>query len=270
MKSNIKKILVFAACLIVSSAPVLAAESIGAYNNGCFIGGEKLPISGVGYEVMKIERKRSYGNPELIKFIEDFAKKFNKKTGKKLLISDLSQENGGPMHGDHASHQIGLDADIWNSFANHNQKFTPDERNKTSANEIVKPDGKNLTKNWNEDNEIAIFAAAEEAKVDRIFVNAAIKNKLCKKYPKNANHYKIRSWWGHDKHFHVRLKCPTSSPECEASKALDVADNGCKPEQLDWWLSGEAYADLQKNKKNKTKKFEVKLPERCVGVVRKN
>jgi penicillin-insensitive murein endopeptidase len=246
------------------------SESIGTYNNGCFANGEKLPFSGNGYEVVKIERKRFYGNPELVKFIGDLGNTFEKKYNKKLLISDLSQENGGPMHGDHASHQIGLDVDIWNSFLPQRQILTNKQRNNLKANEIVKSDGKTLTKNWSEANEIAIINAATDERVDRIFVNPAIKNRFCKMYPKNANQYKIRAWWGHDKHFHVRLKCPKNSPDCTIENKLDIADNGCKPEQLNWWLSGEAYAELKKNKATKTKKFEKKLPERCIGVVGKN
>jgi hypothetical protein len=33
--------------------------------------------------------------------------------GKGLYIGDISQPRGGPMTSGHASHQIGLDADIW-------------------------------------------------------------------------------------------------------------------------------------------------------------
>ena len=63
---------------------------------------------------MRLSRNRNWGHPELIALLERFAgevKKNNEWPG--LLVGDISQPRGGPMLTGHASHQVGLDADIW-------------------------------------------------------------------------------------------------------------------------------------------------------------
>jgi penicillin-insensitive murein endopeptidase len=243
-----------------SASAKATSESIGSYSNGCFIG-EKMEISGKGYELMRLERKRNFGNVELIKFVKEFAANFYNETGKRILISDLAQEKGGPMKGAHASHQTGLDIDIWNTFLSGDNKLSLAERKDLQPNEIVLKDGKTLTKHWGKLNEKAILSAASHENVDRIFVNAAIKKTFCERHYEHPAQYKIRAWWGHDMHFHVRLKCPENSPECEKQAALDENDNGCEPKKLSWWFSKEAIEELLKNK---LKKPEPKiLPERC-------
>jgi penicillin-insensitive murein endopeptidase len=49
---------------------------------------------------------------------------------------------------------------------------------------------------------------------------------------------KIRPWWGHNYHFHVRLSCPSGDPECRG-QAPPPAGDGCGRE-LDWWFTEEA------------------------------
>jgi penicillin-insensitive murein endopeptidase len=45
---------------------------------------------------------------------------------------------------------------------------------------------------------------------------------------------KVRPWWGHDEHMHVRLRCPSGSPECDNQAALPEGD-GC--DRLGWWFA---------------------------------
>ena len=49
---------------------------------------------------------------------------------------------------------------------------------------------------------------------------------------------KIRPWWGHNYHFHVRLLCPSGSPQCR-EQAPPPPGDGCG-KQLDWWFTEEA------------------------------
>ena len=73
-----------------------------------------LPISGPGWEAMKLWRNRNWGHPQLVKYLERFATEAQTIDGwPGLLIGDLAQPRGGPMLTGHKSHQIGLDADIW-------------------------------------------------------------------------------------------------------------------------------------------------------------
>jgi penicillin-insensitive murein DD-endopeptidase len=89
------------------------AVSIGGYTNGCFSGGKALPAEGRGYQVVRLSRKRYYGHPELIRFIQDLGNKVADEQLGLMLVADMGQPRGGPMPGGHVSHQNGLDADIW-------------------------------------------------------------------------------------------------------------------------------------------------------------
>ena len=62
--------------------------------------------------------------------------------------------------------------------------------------------------------------AALEPSVQRIFVNAAIKKALCREAKGDRSWLsKIRPMYGHDYHFHIRIKCPPGSTECESQPA---------------------------------------------------
>ena len=72
-------------------------------------------------------------------------------------------------------------------------------------------------------------------KVERIFVNAAIKKALCRSTDTDRTWLrKVRPMWGHDYHFHIRMSCPAGSPDCRAQDAVPPGD-GCGKE-LDWWF----------------------------------
>ncbi len=90
-----------------------AARSIGGYADGCLAGGVALPITGPGWQVMRLSRNRNWGNPALIEFLERLGNNAKKVGWNGLLVGDMAQPRGGPMISGHASHQIGLDADIW-------------------------------------------------------------------------------------------------------------------------------------------------------------
>src|SRR5258708_23548157 len=60
---------------------------------------------------------------------------------------------------------------------------------------------------WTPGHTAVIKAAARDPHVERIFVNAAIKKALCRDTdPDRSWMNKVRPYWGHDYHFHVRLK----------------------------------------------------------------
>jgi penicillin-insensitive murein endopeptidase len=46
---------------------------------------------------------------------------------------------------------------------------------------------------------------------------------------------KVRPWYGHNDHIHVRLKCPADSPNCRKQPAVPD-DAGCG-KSLDYWFS---------------------------------
>jgi penicillin-insensitive murein DD-endopeptidase len=212
------------------------SRTIGFYAKGCLAGGAALPITGKTWQVMRLSRNRNWGHPKMVEFLERLSEKGAKVGWRGLLVGDISQPRGGPMITGHASHQVGLDADIWlTPMPDH--ELTRIEREEMSATMIVAADRKDVDpKVWTPAHFAIIKAAAEEPAVQRIFVNAAIKKALCRE----AGHdrawlSKVRQYWQHDYHFHVRLRCPADSPDCKPQQPPDAGD-GCGKD-LDWWFS---------------------------------
>jgi penicillin-insensitive murein DD-endopeptidase len=214
----------------------LQARTIGFYSKGCLAGAKALPINGSTWQVMRLSRNRNWGHPNLIEFLERLAAQAPRTGWRGLLVGDLSQPRGGPMLTGHASHQVGLDADIWLTPMP-NRELTRDEREDMSATMIVAEDRMDVDPQvWTPAHTAVIKAAAKDPQVARIFVNAAIKKALCREAG-NDRHWlgKVQPWWGHDYHFHVRINCPSDSPDCTAQPPRP-ADDGCGAE-LDHWFT---------------------------------
>jgi penicillin-insensitive murein DD-endopeptidase len=214
----------------------LAARSIGSYVHGCLAGAVALPINGKTWQVMRLSRDRNWGHPDLIRFLERFANRVPQLGWPGLLVGDISQPRGGPMLTGHTSHQIGLDADIWLTPMP-NRELSREEREEMSATNVVAADGKDVDPNvWTPAHVAVIRAAAEDPQVERIFVNAAIKKALCRDAGSSrAWLSKVRPWWHHTYHFHVRVRCPAEDADCHGQPEVS-GDEGCGKE-LDWWFT---------------------------------
>jgi penicillin-insensitive murein endopeptidase len=215
------------------------AMAIGYYPRGCLQGGVALPVTGATWQVMRLSRNRMWGHPELVKFLERFAPLAAKATGwHGILIGDMAQPRGGPLPFGHMSHQIGLDVDIW-FMPMPGHVLSKEERDKTSAINLVSDDWKHINpKTWQPQADVAfIRTAAEQPEVERVLVNAAIKKEICRmqgdKHPAWMD--KLRPWYGHNDHIHVRLKCPADSPNCR--KQPPVPENADCGKSLDYWFS---------------------------------
>jgi penicillin-insensitive murein endopeptidase len=153
------------------------------------------------------------------------------------LVGDMSQPRGGPMITGHASHQVGLDADIWLTPMPP-RKLTRAEREEMSATMVVAADRRDVDPAvWTPGHLAVIKAAALDPLVERIFVNPAIKKAMCREAGSDrAWLTKVRPYWGHDYHFHVRLRCPGDSPQCKPQPPPPAGD-GCGGKDLNWWFT---------------------------------
>jgi penicillin-insensitive murein DD-endopeptidase len=216
------------------------AEAIGAYERGCLEGAVELPADGATWQVMRPSRNRAWGQPALIALIERISAKMQRMAGwPGLLIGDIGQPRGGPMLTGHGSHQIGLDADIWLTPMP-DRRLTPAERDQISATNVVAADGLQVDPTvWNPSYRKMYETVAREPEVVRMFVNPAIKRQLCEEAGTDrAWLAKIRPWWGHNYHFHMRIACPAGQSECE-NQPPPPAGDGCGKE-LAWWFTPEA------------------------------
>jgi penicillin-insensitive murein DD-endopeptidase len=214
----------------------LAARSIGSYAHGCLAGGQMLPVDGAAWQAMRLSRNRNWGHPRLVAYVERLAKdsqELDHWPG--LLVGDMAQPMGGPMVSGHASHQIGLDADIWLKPMPP-KTLTAEERESISADTVVADDQVSIKPDiWQPGHVQLLKRAASYPEVARIFVHPAIKKKLCESAGTDrAWLSKIRPWWGHNYHFHVRLTCPPGGEGCE-DQVPAGSDDGCGKE-LEGWL----------------------------------
>ena len=214
-------------------------RSIGYYSRGCLAGAKALPVDGDAWQVVRLSRNRMWGNPAMIAFLERFSRKAKAEgVWNGILVGDISQPRGGPMLTGHASHQIGLDADVWLTPMPA-RTLSREEREEMSAVNMVTDDGLSVDRaHWSEAQARIIKAAAEEPEVDRIFVNAAIKKALCETHKGEPWMNRVRAYWGHKYHFHIRIKCPAGEEACQPQEPVPPGD-GCD-KSLAWWFTDEA------------------------------
>jgi penicillin-insensitive murein endopeptidase len=252
----------------------LSARSIGSYARGCLAGGRMLPITGPAWEAMKLQRNRNWGHPELVAFLERFAKESKEEDGwPGLLIGDLSQPRGGPMLTGHRSHQVGLDADIWYK-PKPDRPITDKERADSWSIPLAEEFGMSVTKNWKPGYVTLLRRAASYPETARIFVHPAVKKALCDGAGGDRGWLrKVRPWWKHNFHFHVRLRCPDGAEGC-ADQAPPPAGDGCGPQLNDWMKLLEKAEKWSKEKPKDPKKpvprKELRmadLPQSCRGVL---
>src|SRR6478752_7781141 len=211
---------------------------VGFYAKGCIAGAEGLPINGGDWQVMRLSRNRYWGHPDLVALLRRLADKAHKDAGwPGILVGDMSQPRGGPMLTGHASHQVGLDADIWLTPMP-DRRLSRNEREEMSAIMMVRPDRLDIDPAaWTPRHLAVIRAAAREPSVERIFVNAAIKKALCREARDDRSWLsKVRPMYGHDYHFHIRIKCPPGAGECESQPEPNEGE-GCSAGDLAYWFS---------------------------------
>ena len=256
-----------------------APMPVGSYARGCGAGMVELPETGPSWQAMRLSRHRNFGQPVLIDYLVGLSKAAQNIGWAGLYIGDMSQPRGGPMTSGHASHQIGLDADIW-MLPPRRLDLTAAEREDISSIPVRSADQRSVTANWTPAHRALLLAAASDPRVDRIFVAAAVKIEMCKTAKRKDNEWmqKIRPVAGHDTHFHVRLKCPKGARLCQIQKPtvadLSKGGNGCD-DSLMYWVTDYLNPPKPAKKPTKHAKRErgpreftmADLPTQCAAVL---
>jgi penicillin-insensitive murein endopeptidase len=187
----------------------------GGYANGCIAGAEQLAETGPTWQAMRLSRNRNWGHPAAVDFVQTLSKVAAKQPGwKGLYIGDISQPRGGPMLSGHRSHQMGLDIDIWMLPATQ-LNLSRNQRENISSISLRRAGGAFVNDNWSRAHHEIIKAAAKDKRTARIFVFPGAKVQMCKDAKGNRRWLrKIRPWYGHHYHFHVRLACPRGARGC--------------------------------------------------------
>ena len=243
-------------------------RSYGFYSKGCFTGGMAMPVDGPQWQAMRLSRNRRWGHPKMIEVLERLSRDGARVGWNGLLVGDISQPRGGPMLSGHASHQIGLDADIWLTPMP-DRRLTSDERENVSARSMLKGDGLLVDEaRWTPAHAAVLKTAASYREVERILVHPGIKKKLCETVSGDRSWLgKVRPFWGHDAHFHVRIGCQPGSQGCKEQDAVPPGD-GCD-KSLDWWFTEEPWRPATGPEKPKARDVMTlaSMPNECRAVL---
>lgn len=251
------------------------ARAHGSYAKGCVAGAVQLPETGPTWQAMRLSRNRNWGHPQTIDFIGDLSAFAAKQPGwNGLYVGDISQPRGGPMLSGHRSHQIGLDADIW-MLPTSRIDLSAKQRESISSISTRRANGAYVNDNWSRAHHRILREAAKDKRVARIFVFPGAKVQMCND-EKGSRKWlrKIRPWWGHHYHFHVRLKCPRGLKGCE-NQAAPPAGDGCADAQK--WVDDilnpppPKKADPNAPKPKPRREYVLAdLPKQCAAVLQSN
>jgi penicillin-insensitive murein endopeptidase len=220
-----------------------AAQPFGFYAKGCMAGAVALPTDGPTWQAMRLSRNRRWGNPAMIALLEQMSRDAAKYDGwPGLLVGDIAQPRGGPMFNGHASHQIGLDADVWLTPMPSRHMTADDSETLPFTTMLQKGAFLTIDPNvWTAAHARLLMRAASYPQVERIFVNPAIKKKMCDTWTGDRTYLgKLRPEYGHDSHFHIRIKCPPGATACKPQAPVAAGD-GCD-KSLAWWFTKEPWA----------------------------
>ena len=89
--------------------------SIGFYSKGCLAGAVALPINGATWQVMRLSRNRNWGHPKpgRSSWSSSPPKAPKRSAGRACWSATCRSRAAARCVTGHASHQVGLDADIW-------------------------------------------------------------------------------------------------------------------------------------------------------------
>lgn len=257
---------------LFGAKPIASQQSsapFGGYSKGCLAGGDMLPETGPTWQAMRLSRNRNWGHPEVIDYIKDLSAKAAKQPGwNGLYIGDISQPRGGPMLTGHRSHQLGLDVDIWMLPASR-LNLTAAERESISSISMRRDRGAYVNSSWTKQHHEILKAAASDPRVARIFVFPGAKVEMCDdEKGDRAWLRKIRPWWGHHYHFHVRLKCPDGTTGCVNQDPPPTGD-GCDDARQ--WVQDILFPpppDPNAPKPKPRRELQMTdLPQQCVAVL---
>ena len=154
-----------------------------------------------------------------------------------ILVGDISQPRGGPMLTGHASHQIGLDADIWlTPMPDHTLSRASARRCRRStwsgrtASRSIPRIGRRAGGRHQGRGRGAGGRTHLRQRRDQ---ESAVRDRRGRAVDEQG-----APLWGHNYHFHVRIVCPAGDTACQPQDPVPPGD-GCD-KSLDWWFTEEA------------------------------
>jgi penicillin-insensitive murein endopeptidase len=208
-----------------------APAPLGRHSAGCAAGLVALPETGPSWQAMRLSRNRNWGHPEMVDMVQQLGRHMDRIGWGGIYVGDLSAPRGGPISG-HASHQIGLDADIW-LYPATDMTLSRQRRESLSAISMRRAAGAFVNDNWTRGQHELVKRAAQDPRTTRIFIFPGAKVRMCEdETGDRAWLSKVRPWYGHHYHMHVRISCPVGARGCVNQDPPPPGD-GCA-EARDW------------------------------------
>lgn len=248
--------------LIILAVPAAAQPRIiGGPGPGCIAGATELPSTGPGYQTIRMSRSWFWGHPDTVAALQLLARRAQAAGLPDLYMNDISKPGGGPFPGIHATHMLGLDADVWLDVRP-KPVLSAAQRDTVEEPSLVRPDGRGVDPAlWSPAHATLIRLAATLPGVDRVLVNPAIKRQLCDTVTGDRSWLaRVRPWYGHASHMHIHFRCPPNQPECH-DQAPPPATEACDA-SLQWWFD-----QLDAPPKPAVAEPPVRLPAACAGIV---
>ncbi|MCM2278187.1 MAG: penicillin-insensitive murein endopeptidase [Oligoflexia bacterium] len=197
-------------------------QAEGFYSDGRLTDPDVFPLEGEGFLKIFRPRDRGWTTRGLLEVITGAAAEIFRAypDGERLQIGDVSAHAGGPLP-EHASHQNGLDVDL--AYYRMNRQEQAPELTSGFAEQFVGKGGR-VSRNFDlERNHALVRALVATGRINRIFVDAALKKAFCEFSRAGGNLERdeealrrLRPWPKHGDHLHVRILCPPNSVKCLA------------------------------------------------------
>ena len=233
--------LILLALALVAAAPAPGpvpgpVRVIGAQNAGCVAGAVRMPDTGTGEQTIRLSKSSYWGTPATIAALQQLGIEAKQAELPDLYLGDISDPRGGPLRGGHFSHQMGIDADVWLDLLGPHPMLPPESRETIEPASLVRADGHDIDPAmWRPAHATLLKLAASLPRIDRILVNPAIKQALCREVTGDRAWLRlIRPWYGHASHMHIRWQCPADQPLCVQAPPPPPGD-GCDA-SLQWWF----------------------------------
>lgn len=151
-----------------------------------------------------------------------------------VLIGDMGMPAGGRFNGGHASHQTGLDVDIFLQLPK--TRWTSAQLLRPQALDLVSRDGKHVVSTLWKPEIFSLIKLAAQTKTSHAFllIRRLNNNFALMRAPIATGCAKCGPGFQHRAHMHVRLRCPADSLECE-DQPLPPPGDGCGAELQSWF-----------------------------------
>ncbi len=218
-----------------AAQPVPGPRIVSGPGGGCIAGAVELPADGPGYQTVRASRSWFWGHPDTVAALRTLARRAEVARLPTLYMNDISRAHGGPMPGLHASHQVGLDADVWLDLSP-KPALSLAARDAVEVASVVAADGRGVDPaRWTAEHVTLLRLATGLPGIDRVLVNPAIKQQLCRTPMADRAWLRlIRPWYGHAAHMHLHFRCPAGQSECRDLSPVPPGD-GCDA-TLAWWF----------------------------------